>query len=157
MRAVNIELVSKLGARLPQGGGLLEFGTTRDQALQRLEHFGPTQTSFVRGSPWTARVRIGDRWIEAGAGAEGLLTEIRVVRAIEATWPEPTPIPVLYRGIDVFDHPMAEIEFLLNAMDPGTGTGVDIGTGTGIERDLRLTGLSGYALSATLVDPSRRS
>ena len=65
-----------------------------------------------------------------------------------ATLPEATAVPVLYRGIDVFDHPIAEIEFLLDAMEPGIGIGT--------ERDLRLTGLSGHALTATLVDPSRR-
>jgi hypothetical protein len=165
MRAVNIELVSKLGARLPQDGGLLKFGTTQDQALQQLERFGPTQTSSARAAPWTARVRIADRWIEAAAGPDALLTEIRVARAIDApAWHEAPAIHtihVLYRGIDVFDHPMAEIEFLLDAMEPSAGTGPGLGTSgstsTSRERDLRLTGLSGYALSATLVAPSRRT
>jgi hypothetical protein len=148
---MRMELVSKLGVRLP-GGGLLEFGTTRDRALlelQRLEQlerfaeFGTAPTAFVRGTAWTGRVRLGDRWLEASAGPDGLLAEIRVARAIEAPWHAPTAVPVLYRGIDVFDRPIAEIEFLLDAMDPGA------------ERDLRLTGVSGYALSATLTDPGR--
>jgi hypothetical protein len=140
---MEIELVSKLGARLPRGGGLLEFGTTQEQALRRLERLPPVQTGFVCGTAWTGRVRVGDCWIEASAGVDGLLSEIRVARAVEAPWHEASAVPVRYRGIDVFDHPIAEVQFLLDAMDPGT------------ERDLRLTGVSGYAMSATLVDLSR--
>jgi hypothetical protein len=143
---MEIELVSKLGARLPRGGGLLEFGTTREQALRRLGRLRPpVDTGFVRGTAWTGRVLVGDRWIEASGGVDGLLGEIRIARASEAPGHEASAIPVRYRGIDVFDHSIAEVAFLLDAMDPG------------VERDLRLTGVSGYALSATLVDLSRPS
>jgi len=141
---MEIELVPRLGARLPRGGGLLDFGATEEDARRRLESFGPTQSSFTCGESWNWRVRVGDRWVEAGAGADGLLGEIRVVRAIETGWGEPTGIAVVYRGIDVFAHTMAEVEFLIGATEPGGSPG------------LRLIGTAAYAQSATLVDLTRR-
>jgi hypothetical protein len=142
---MRIELVSKLGARLPGDGAPLEFGATEADARRRLESLtGPAQTSFASGMSWGWRARIGDRWVEASSGGDGLLGEIRVARAmIEADADDAAGIPVVYRGIDVFEHTMAEIEFLL-----GTGAAGDI-------RELRLTGVSGYALSVTLLDLSR--
>jgi hypothetical protein len=144
---MRIELVSKLGARLPGDGAPLQFGATEADARRRLEsRIGPAQTSFAGGVSWGWRARIGDRWIEAGSGGDGLLGEIRVARAmIEADADDAAGIPVMYRGIDVFEHTMAEIEFLLGA---SAGTAGDI-------RDLRLTGVSGYALSVTLLDLTR--
>jgi hypothetical protein len=137
---MRIELVPKLGARLPGDGGPLEFGATEADAGRRLESLiGPAQTSFACGVSWGWRARIGDRWVEAGAGGDGLLGEIRVARAMIGDGVD--GIPVVYRGIDVFEHTMAEIEFLL-----GAGGGI---------RDLRLTGVSGYPLSVTLLDLSR--
>jgi hypothetical protein len=142
---MRIELVSKLGARLPGDGAPLQFGATEADARRRLEsRIGPAQTSFADGASWGWRARLGDRWIEAGSGGDGLLGEIRVARAmIEADADDAAGIPVVYRGIDVFEHTMAEIEFLLGA---GAGNGVS---------DLRLTGVSGYALSVTLLDLTR--
>ena len=151
---MRIELVSKLGARLPGDGAPLQFGATEADARRRLEsQIGPAQTSFASGMSWAWRARIGDRWVEASAGGDGLLAEIRVARAmIEAEVDDAAGIPVLYRGIDVFEHTMAEIEFLLGA---GAGAGANTGTSTGVS-DLRLTGVSsGYALSVTLLDLTR--
>jgi hypothetical protein len=144
---MRIELVSKLGARLPGDGAPLQFGATEADARRRLEsRIGPAQTSFACGVSWGWRARLGDRWVEAGSGGDGLLGEIRVARAmIEADADDAAGIPVMYRGIDVFEHTMAEIEFLLGA---SAGTAGDI-------RDLRLTGVSGYALSVTLLDLTR--
>ena len=137
---MRIELVSELGARLPGDGGPLEFGGTEAEVRRRLESpVGPAQTSFAYGVSWGWRARIGDRWVEASSGGDGLLGEIRVARAMIED--RAAGIPVVYRGIDVFEHPMAEIEFLL-----GAGDGI---------RDLRLTGVSGHALSVTLLDLSR--
>jgi hypothetical protein len=145
---MQIELVSELGARLPRGGGPLEFGATEADARRRLESLvEPARTSFARGTSWSWRARIGDRWVEASAGGDGLLGEIRVARAIGDVADGVAGIPVVYRGIDLFEHTMAEIEFLL-------GAGGDVGSGGGV-RDLRLTGVSGYALSVTLVDLTR--
>jgi hypothetical protein len=135
---MEIELVPEFGARLPRGA--LVFGTTEDDARHLLEWFGQPQKSFVCGIRWSWRVRIADRWVAASAGGDGLLGEIRVMRAIEYADGEPAGIPVIYRGIDVFEHQIAEIEFLLG---PGAGPG------------LRLTGMDGYAQSATLTDPTR--
>jgi hypothetical protein len=145
MHGMEIELVSKLGARLPHGGGLLSFGTTELEARRRLGGLlaEPERTSFGRGAAWGWRVAVGDRWIEASAGSDGLLGEIRVARAIEAARNGPAGMPVVYRGIDLFKLAIAEIEFLLGAVEDGIGG------------DLRLTGLSGYAECATLVDLSR--
>ena len=145
---MRIELVSKLGARLPGDGAPLQFGATEADARRRLEsRIGPVRTSFAGGVSWGWRARIGDRWVEAGSGGDGLLGEIRVARAmIEADADDADDadgIPVVYRGIDVFEHTMAEVEFLL-----GAGAAGDV-------RDLRLTGVSGYALSVTLLDLSR--
>jgi len=141
---MEIELVSKLGARLPEGAGLLGFGTTEQDARRRLQPFGePARTLFACGAAWGWRVRVGDRWIEAGAGDDGLLGEIRVARAIETAGNDVAGIALRYRGIDLFEHTMAEVEFLLGAAEGGVGG------------DLRLTGTSAYALSATLVDLSR--
>ena len=146
---MQIELVSELGARLPRGAGPLEFGATEADARRRLEGLvEPARTSFARGTSWSWRARIGDRWVEASAGGDGLLGEIRVARAIEGVAPaadDLARIPVVYRGIDLFEHTMAEVEFLLGA---GAGAGGGI-------RDLRLTGVSGHALSVTLVDLTR--
>lgn len=149
---MQIELVSELGARLPRGTGLLEFGATEADARRRLEGLvEPARTSFARGTSWSWRARIGDRWVEASAGGDGLLGEIRVARATEGVEPAANDvvgmarIPVVYRGIDLFEHTMAEVEFLLGA-GAGAGGGV---------RDLRLTGVSGHALSVTLVDLTR--
>lgn len=149
---MKIELVSKLGAWLPRGGGLLDFGATEANARHRLESFPePALTSFVPGVSWNWRVRIGDRWIEARAGADGLLGEIRVARSIEggadAVAGVEAATAVLYRGIDLFEHTMAEIEFLLGALEGG-------GAGGGVH-DLRLTGKSGYAQSVTLTNQAR--
>jgi hypothetical protein len=140
-----IELVSELGARLPGDGGPLEFGATEADARRRLESRGrAVPTSFACGASWGWRTRIGDRWVEVNAGGDGLLGEIRVARAmIEAADEGAAGMPVVYRGIDVFEHSMAEIEFLLG-----------VGAGDGV-RDLRLTGMSGYPLSVTLLDPTR--
>ena len=146
---MQIELVSNLGARLPKGDGPLRFGATEADARQRLEAESPAdppQTSRVRSGPWTWRARIGNRWIEASAGGDGLLGEIRVARAIEPITNTMIEIPVIYRGIDVFRHTMAEVEFLLGATTTSVATTI---------RDLRLTGPSGYALSVTLIDPTR--
>ena len=141
---MEIELVSRLGARLPEGAGLLGFGATEQDARRCLESFGVTaRASFGYGAAWGWRVRVGDRWIEAGAGGDGLLGEIRVARAIEATGDDAAGIALRYRGIDLFAHTMAEVEFLLGA------------AAGGLDGDLRLTGTSAYALSATLVDLSR--
>jgi hypothetical protein len=137
---MEIELVPEFGARLPRTA--LVFGTTEDDALHLLEWFGRPQKSLVRGGAWSWRVLIADRWVQASAGGDGLLGEIRVMRAIEHAAGAAAGIPVLYRGIDVFEHPMAEIEFLL-------------GAGAGNRPDLRLTGVGGYAQSATLSDPTR--
>jgi hypothetical protein len=146
---MRIELVSKLGARLPGDGAPLEFGATEADARRRLESLtGPAQTSSASGMSWGWRARIGDRWVEASSGGDGLLGEIRVARVmIEADADDAAGIPVVYRGIDVFEHTMAEIEFLLGA-GAVTGAAGDI-------RELRLTGVSGYALSVTLLDLSR--
>ena len=151
---MKIELVSKLGAWLPRGGGLLDFGATEANARHRLESSAePALTSFVPGVSWNWRVRIGDRWIEARAGADGRLGEIRVARSIEggadaaAGLEGAAATAVLYRGIDLFEHTMAEIEFLLGALEGG-------GEGGGVH-DLRLTGKSGYAQSVTLTNPAR--
>lgn len=150
---MKIELVSKLGAWLPRGGGLLDFGATEANARHRLELLAePALTSFVSGVSWNWRVRIGDRWIEARAGSDGLLGEIRVARAIEGGadgvdgLAGAAGIAVMYRGIDLFEHTMAEIEFLLGAVDGGGSGGV---------HDLRLTGISGYAQSVTLANLTR--
>ena len=142
---MEIELVSKLGARLPQGGGLLNFGATEQDARRRLEGLRtePARTAFLCGAAWGWRVRVGDRWIEASAGGDGLLGEIRVARAIEAAGDGAAGITLLYRGIDLFERTMTEVEFLLGAAEGGVGA------------DLRLTGAAGYAQSATLVDLSR--
>jgi hypothetical protein len=149
---MKIELVSKLGARLPRGGGLLDFGATEANARHRLESLAePALTSFVPGVSWNWRVLIGDRWTEARAGADGLLGEIRVARAIVGGAAAVAGVEgvagtaVLYRGIDLFEHTMAEIEFLLGALEGGGGR----------VHDLRLTGKSGYAQSVTLTDLAR--
>jgi len=145
MRGMEIELVPTLGARLPRGGGLLVFGTTEADTRHRLDCFGQPQPSFARGAAWNWRVRIGDRWVQAGAGEDGLLGEIRVMRSIEYDQGEPTGIPVVYRGIDVFEHTMAEVEFLLGASQGG-------------HPELRLTSMpgAGYAQSAALTDLTTR-
>ena len=168
---MKIELVSKLGARLPEDGGQLEFGATQADTRRQLERVGEspaasTSTSTSAGVPaavaapalawapasvvsaafgsglppaaWNWRTRVGDRWIEASSGGDGLLGEIRIARAIGAAG-----IPVMYRGIDLFGHTMAEIEFLLSTTEGGS------------IHDLRLTGISGYAQSATLTDLTR--
>lgn len=173
---MEIGLVSELGARLPRGGGLLGFGATEADARRRLESLGRPALAvapFGRGGggggggggrgggSWGWRARVGDRWVEASAGGDGLLGEIRVARAIGVVVDDvvgvvgaagavvvdgaagASGIPVLYRGIDLFDHSMAEVEFLLGA------------TGGGGVRDLRLTGISGYAQSVTLLDLTR--
>jgi hypothetical protein len=158
---MRIELVSRLGARLPGDGGPLEFGATEADARRRLEGLvGPVRTPFAGGVPWGWRARIGDRWVEANAGGDGLLGEIRVARAmIGAAVQGAAGIAVVYRGIDVFEHTMAEIEFLLGA-GMGAGAGANpganssSGAGSGVS-DLRLTGVSGYALSVTLLDLTR--
>jgi hypothetical protein len=137
---MEIELVPEFGARLPRGA--LVFGTTEDEARHLLEWFGQPRKSFVRGIRWSWRVRIADRWVQASAGGDGLLGEIRVMRAIEYADGEPAGIPVIYRGIDVFQHRIAEIEFLL---------------GPGADPELRLTGMDGHAQSATLTDPTRHT
>ena len=136
--SVEIELVPEFGARLPSGA--LLFGTTEAEARHLLEWFGQPQKSFVCGTAWSWRVRIADRWVQAGAGGDGLLGEIRVMRAIEYAEGEPAGIPVRYRGVDVFEHPVAEIEFLLGSIR---------------RPELRLTGVNGYAQSATLTDLTR--
>ena len=141
---MKIELVSELGARLPRGGGLLDFGATEADARRRLESLGPPMpASFAPGGSWSWRARVGNRWIEASAGGDGLLGEIRVARAIEAAAGGADGIPVAYRGIDLFEHTMAEVEFLLGA------------AGAAGVHDLRLTGISGYAQSVTLLDLTR--
>lgn len=144
MRGMEIELVPKLGAQLPRGGGLLVFGATEADARHRLEYFGQPRSSFVCGSAWGWRVRIGDRWVGAAAGADGLLGEIRVTRSIDYDAAGPSGIPVVYRGIDVFEHTMAEVDFLLGASPDG-------------HLGLRLAGLPGarHAEAATLTDLSR--
>lgn len=136
--SVEIELVPEFGARLPSGA--LLFGTTEAEARHLLEWFGQPQKSFVCGTAWSWRVRIADRWVQAGAGGDGLLGEIRVMRAIEYAEGEPAGIPVTYRGVDVFERSVAEIEFLLGAAR---------------RPELRLTGANGYAQSATLTDLTR--
>lgn len=133
---MEIELVPELGARLPRG--TLVFGATEADTCHLLESFGQPQKSFACGAGWSWRVRIADRWVQAGAGGDGLLGEIRVMRAIGYDAGEPAGIPVTCRGIDVFEHTVAEIEFLL-----GTG---------GRLPELRLTGVGGYTQSATLTD-----
>jgi hypothetical protein len=133
-----IELVPESGARLL--GKALLFGTTEAEAHHLLERFGHTYKPFLCGAAWSWRVRIADRWIQASAGGDGLLGEILVMRAIEYTSGEPAGIPVTYRGIDVFEHSVAEIEFLLGAAQ---------------QPELRLTGMNGYADSATLTDLTR--
>ena len=133
-----IELVPELGARLPRG--VLLFGATEGDAHHLLGWFGQPQKSFACGVPWSWRVRIADRWVQADAGDDGLLGEIRVMRAMESADGAPAGIPVTYRGIDVFERSVAEIEFLL---------------GTSPRTDLRLTGVDGYAQSATLTDLRR--
>jgi hypothetical protein len=135
---VEIELVPEFGARLPSG--VLLFGATEADARHLLEWFGQPQKSFVCGVAWSWRVRIADRWVQAGAGGDALLGEVRVMRAIEHTEGEPAGIPVTYRGVDVFERSVAEIEFLL---------------GTVRRPELRLTGVNGYAQSATLTDLTR--
>ena len=135
---MEIELVPELGARLP--AGVLLFGATEADARHLLECFGQPQRPFVRGSAWGWRVRVADRWVQAAAGGDGLLGEIRIMRAIAPADGEPAGIPVTYRGIDVFEHPVAETEFLLGSVR---------------RPDLRLTGVNGYAESATLTDLTR--
>jgi hypothetical protein len=137
---MQIELVPEFGARLPRTA--LVFGTTEDEVCHLLEWFGTPQKSFVCGVAWSRRVRIGDRWVQASAGGDGLLGEIRIMRAIGYAEGAAAGIPVLYRGIDVFEHPIAEVEFLF-------------GASAGNHSDLRLTGVGGYAQSATLTDPTR--
>lgn len=136
--SVEIELVPEFGARLPSGA--LLFGTTEAEARHLLEWFGQPQKSFMCGTAWSWRVRIADRWVQVEAGGDGLLGEIRVMRAIEYVTGEPAGIPVTYRGVDVFEYSVAEIEFLL---------------GPARHPELRLTGVNGYAQSATLTDLSR--
>lgn len=137
---MEIELVPEFGARLPRGP--LVFGATEADARHTLEWYGQAQKSFVCGLAWSWRVRIADRWVQASAGGDGLLGEIRVMRAIEYTAGEQAGIPVMYRGIDVFEHRITEIEYVL-------------GAGTGSHHALRLTGMTGYAESATLTDLTR--
>jgi hypothetical protein len=134
---MEIELVPEIGARLPRG--TLVFGATEANTCHLLESFGQPQKSFACGTGWSWRVRIADRWVQAGAGDDGLLGEIRVMRALGYDADEPPGIPVTYRGIDVFELPVAEIEFLL-------------GAGGGRLPELRLTGVDGYAQSATFTD-----
>ena len=136
---MEIELVPKLGARLPRDGGLLVFGATEADARHRLEYLGQPLTSFGSGSAWSWRVRVGDRWVEASAGADGLLGQIRITRSIEHDADGASGIPVVYRGIDVFEHTMAEVGFLLGASPDG-------------HPGLRLTGMpgAGRAECATL-------
>ena len=145
MHGMEIELVPDLGARLPRGGQPLAFGATEPGARHRLEWFGEVRPSFVCGATWNWRVRIGDRWVQASGGGDGLLDEIRIMRAIEYGPGEAAGIPVVYRGIDVFEHTMAEVEFLLGATPVG-------------HPELRLTGVPGtaHAQAATLTDLSRR-
>jgi hypothetical protein len=143
-----IELVPELGARLPRG--VLLFGATEGDTRHLLEWFGQPQKSFVCGVAWSWRVLIADRWVQAGAGGDGLLGEIRVMRAIEYADGKAAGIPVIYRGIDVFAHSVAEIEFLL-----GADRQADHRVPDNRVPDLRLTGLNGYAQSATLTDLSR--
>lgn len=144
---MEIELVPEFGARLP--GGALVFGATEAEARHLLEWSGqppePPRKAFAFGAAWSWRARVADRWVHASAGGDGLLGEIRVMRAAERADDEAAAvpgIPVRYRGIDVFALPITEVEFLLGP-NPSSG------------RQLRLTGVGGYAQSATLTDPTR--
>ena len=135
---MEIELVPEVGARLPHGP--LLFGATEADARHLLECSGVPQRPFVCGAAWAWRVQIADRWVQAEAGGDGLLGEIRIMRAIEYAAGAVAGIPVTYRGVDVFEFSVAEIEFLL---------------GPSSRPELRLTGVNGYAQAATLSDLSR--
>ncbi|HET9170339.1 MAG TPA: hypothetical protein VFN97_12925 [Actinospica sp.] len=135
---MEIELVPEFGARLP--GGALLFGAAEADARHLLECLGQPSKPFVCGTAWAWRVQIADRWVQAEAGGDGLLGVIRIMRAIEYAAGAAAGIPVTYRGVDVFEFTVAELEFLL---------------GPGSRPDLRLTGVHGYAEMATLTDLSR--
>jgi hypothetical protein len=139
--SMEIELVPEFGARIARAP--LAFGTTEEQACRLLGRFGHPQRSFACGAAWSWRVRIADRWVQASAGGDGRLGEIRVMRAIENAADERAAderagIPVTYRGIDVFEHPIAQLDFLFGAgagaaprADGGTNAGSDGGTNAG--------------------------
>ncbi|MGW5342307.1 hypothetical protein [Streptomyces sp. HUAS TT3] len=135
-----IELLPETGLFLPNGAGILRFGTDGLAAREVLARLGPVEEDREPGTGWGYSVRWCDLVVTARADAppsdapplqappldgpssdsrspDGLpLAEVIVRRGcFRPSWHGPAAVPVALDGIDLFGHPADEVR---EALDP---------------------------------------